>query len=94
MPPLRDENVGGFDVTMNDALAVSSIERIGDLDGNRDNTFRIQGSCGNQVFQSHSIQIFHGDERLAVLLANVINRTDAGMIQSRCGLGFPLKTDQ
>jgi hypothetical protein len=40
-PPVRDENVGGFDVTMNDAFAVSSIERIGNLDGNRHNTLRI-----------------------------------------------------
>ncbi len=34
-PPLGNENVGGFDVAMNDAFAVSRIERIGDLDRDR-----------------------------------------------------------
>ena len=36
-PPLGNENVGGFDVTMNDAFAVRCIQRIGNLDCNRDN---------------------------------------------------------
>ena len=46
-PPLGDENVGGFDVTMNDALGVSCIEGIGDLDSNGDNMLRIQGTGGD-----------------------------------------------
>jgi hypothetical protein len=32
VPPLGDENVGGFDITMNDAFAVRSIERVGNLE--------------------------------------------------------------
>ena len=48
---LRDENVGGFDVTMNDAFAVSCIESIGDLDGNRNNPLCIQRTSGYQYFR-------------------------------------------
>jgi hypothetical protein len=38
-----------------------------------------------RVIQHHSIQKLHGDERLPVLLANVVNRADVGVVQSgRC----------
>jgi hypothetical protein len=46
------------------------------------------------VFQSDAIQKLHGDERLPVLLADVMNRADVGVIQRRCGLGFALKTSE
>ena len=38
-----------------------------------------------------TIQKLHGDERLAVLLADVMNRADARVIQRRCGLGLTSK---
>src|SRR3984893_13541471 len=44
------------------------------------------------MLQSLAVQELHGDERLAALLANVVNRADVGRVESRCGLGFPLKT--
>src|ERR1700690_1466020 len=46
------------------------------------------------MLQSHAVQKLHGNERPAVLLANVINRADVGMIQRGCGLRFALKTGQ
>src|ERR1700730_40471 len=44
------------------------------------------------MLQSLAIQELHGDERLAALLANVVNRADVGMVESRRGLRFTLKT--
>ena len=36
-------------------------------------------------------QVLEGDERLPVLLANVVDRADAGMVQSRRGPGLALE---
>src|ERR1700720_355072 len=44
------------------------------------------------MLQSLAIQELHGDERLAALLADVVDRADVGMVESRCGLRFTLKT--
>src|ERR1700730_13485587 len=44
------------------------------------------------MLQSLAIQELHGDERVAALLANVVNRADVGMVESRRGLRFTLKT--
>ena len=45
----------------------------------------------DSVLESHTFQIFHGDERHAVLFANVVNGADVGMVQSRSGLCLTLK---
>ena len=34
------------------------------------------------MLQSLAIQELHGDERLTILLANVVNRADVGMVES------------
>src|SRR5713226_9791293 len=44
------------------------------------------------MLQSLAVQELHGDERLAALLADVVNRADIVMVESRRGLRFTLKT--
>ena len=77
---------------MDDAFRVCSVECIGDLDGERQNQLGVHGTPGNSVLQRHTVEKLHGDERLPVLLANVVNRANIGVIQSGRGLGFTLKT--
>ena len=43
------------------------------------------------MLQGVAIQKLHGDESLAVLLANVVNRADVGMVERGCSLGFALE---
>ena len=50
------------------------------------------GLPGDAVLQRHAVQKLHGDEGLAVLLADVVNRADVGMVQRGRGLRFALKT--
>ena len=43
------------------------------------------------MLQRYTVQKLHGDERLPVLLANVVNRADIRMVQCGRGLGFALE---
>ena len=46
------------------------------------------------MLQRHAFQKFHGDERVAILLANFVDGADVGMIQRRCGASFAAETFQ
>src|ERR1017187_7616542 len=52
------------------------------------------GTPADAVLQHHPIQKLHGDERLPILLANVVDGTDVGVVQCGCGLGFALKAGE
>ena len=80
MAPLCNENVSRFDIAVNDALRVCCIERIGDFDCDRERSFNIHRTACDAVFQRQAIKKFHGDEAFAIVLANFINRADAGMV--------------
>jgi hypothetical protein len=43
------------------------------------------------MLQRHAVQKLHGDERFAMLVVNLIDCADIGMIQRRGSLGFALK---
>ena len=76
---------------MDDALGMRRVQRIGDLDGQRQQRVQFHGTPGDHVLQGHAIQILHGDKRLAVLLANVVNGADVGMVQRGSRLRLALE---
>ncbi len=43
------------------------------------------------MLQRHAIEKFHGDESLTVLLANVMNRADVGVVERGSSLRFALE---
>ena len=42
----------------------------------------------NQVLQGLAAQALHHDEEMTVVLANLVDGADVGMVQRRCGAGF------
>src|ERR1700681_4697275 len=44
------------------------------------------------MFQRRPVEVLHDDEGSAVLLADVINGADIGMVESRCGLSLAAKS--
>src|SRR6266581_8509530 len=79
---------------MNDPLGVRGIQCVGNLDSQVQQCFQFYRTRAYAMLQSYSIQKLHGNERLAVLLADVVNRADVRMIQRRSGLRFALKAGE
>ena len=76
----RQHDVGGFQIAMDDAVAVRVGERIGNL--NRVAQDLVQGQCAasDPLGQRFALEILHDDELDAVLLTDVIQGTDVRMI--------------
>jgi hypothetical protein len=92
MAALGNENVRGFDVTMNYAKRVSGIERVGNVHGYFQHAVQFHGTAADHMFQSGAVEELHYDECLAILFVNFMNGADIGMIQSGGSLGLSLKT--
>ena len=82
------DDVGGFEIAMDDALGVSGGERVGDLDGVRQHTLSSgMGPCLISVRESVALDELHDQ----VIRANVVERADVGVVERGDGLGFALK---
>ncbi len=62
VPASGHENIRRLDVAMDDAFGMRRIQRIGDLDGQRQQRFLSSGAR-DAVLQGHALQKLHGDER-------------------------------
>ena len=89
---LGDEDVRGLDVAMDDAAGVRRVERVGDLDAERKDGFEFHRAAADQVLERRTVEELHDEEGAAVVLADVVNGADIGMIQSGSGFGFAAKT--
>ena len=80
MATFGNEDVRGLDVPMNDARRMSRVQGVGDLNRERQEQIGLQRKSGDAVLQHEAIQILHGDERPPVLLADVVNSADVGVV--------------
>jgi hypothetical protein len=88
------KNVRGFDVAMDDAFGVGGVKSIGHFDCHVQNALQLHRASDNFVLQRHAIKVFHGDERIGIVLTDIVNCADAGMIQCGSSLRFALKSRQ
>ncbi len=94
MPSPCHKDVSGLDVPMDNPFGVSYIEGIRDFDGECNHGIKVHRLALDGVLERHPVQEFHYDEGLPILLANVVNSADVGMIQGRGGLRFAPETTQ
>jgi len=94
VPAFGDKNVGRLNVAVDDARGMGGIQRVGDLDAQRDDRVRLHGLAGDVVLQRRPFQEFHRNESPALKLANVVESADVGMVQRRGGPGFAPETGQ
>ncbi len=53
-----------------------------------------QGWSGDQMRQRYPVEKLHGDEGLTILLADVVDSANVGVVQRGCSLGLALKTGE
>ena len=94
MAAFGDEEVRGLDVAMNDSFGMRGIEGVGDFDADIEQAFQFHRAIADAVLQGNALEKFHGDEGFAVVVADVVNGADVGMVQRGCGLGFALKAGE
>ena len=81
LPAPRHKNIRRLDVAMNNAPAVRRIEGIGDLNADPEQGLLIHRPSANAVFQRLTIEKLHRNERMAVMLIDLVNGADVGMVQ-------------
>jgi hypothetical protein len=86
-----DKNIGRLDIAMNDAFAVGGVEGVGDLDAQRDQGFGVERAAFDAMLQGLAFEELDRDEGQAVLLVDLVNGADIGMVESGGGLSFALK---
>ena len=89
VPARGHKNVGGLDVAMHDSLGMRSIERLGNLDAQRQQGLVIQSTPGHPVFQRRAFEKLHRDKRVPLVPADFVNSADVGMVQRRSRPSLP-----
>jgi len=71
---------------VNDPLLVRRLERIGDVDADLEELPRFERSDVDTVLQGHPLEQLHHDEGLPLVLSDVVNRADVGVVEGGGGL--------
>src|ERR1700680_2276682 len=75
-----NEDVGGLDVAMDDSCLVRSMQRAGNLDSERNQRIHAHCPAIHVQVKRRPFQVFHGEEGHSILLADIVDRADVGVI--------------
>ena len=78
-----EEDVAWRNISMNDPLVVRRPQRVGDLDGDRQDLADRQRPAKQSRLQARPIKQFHGDEGLRLVVADLQERADVRVVQRR-----------
>jgi hypothetical protein len=79
---------------MYDSFGVGSIQRIRNLDGQRQNQLGFHGTPTDAMLQRCAVQKLHGDKGSSVLIINLVDGADIGVVQGGRSLRFALESGQ
>ena len=80
--------IGGFDVAVNDATAVSRLQALGGLSGDVDYLVEFERAIADFVLDGAARDEGHSEEGLSLGLVDFIDGANVGMVECRRGLGF------
>ena len=90
---IRDEDVRWLDVPMDDPGGMSGIQGVGELRAQFQDFVAFEAPLFQKsCLECLSLDQFHHDEGLTFVLADFVNRTDVGMIESGGGAGLPFES--
>ena len=81
MPVGGKKNISRLDVAMNDSLGMGSHQSVRNMNRNVEQWFQFQRLASDPLLQAFPFQLFHHDEGMTVVIINLINGADVGMIQ-------------
>ena len=76
---------------MHDPLAVRRVQRIGDLNREIEQRFDRKRLAGDPIPQRPPLHQLHGDEGLPLVLVDVVDGADAGVVEGGGRVGLPLE---
>ena len=94
MAPVRHKNIRWLDVAVDDPPRVRHIQTVSDLNRQVEQCFNLEGLAFDTVLQRLPLQQLHGNKGLTLVLVNVMNGADVGMIQGRGGARFAPESRQ
>src|SRR5712692_7033515 len=89
---LGDEDVRRLDIPVDNSLGMRGIQRIGNLDSQVEHLIDLEWPPGDEVLERLPLEQLHDDEVVSLVLADLVDGADVGMVQGRGGSGFALET--
>ena len=87
LPAGKDVQVGGLEVAVEDAVGVCEGQPFADLlDDVHLLVEGLEPPFGHGLLEVHPLEQLHGDVELVLLLAEIVDGDDVGVIQQGCGL--------
>ena len=75
------ENVGRFDVAVDDSLGMGGVESVGDLGAEIEQLLRLHRLIVDSVLKGFAFQQLHGNEVAPAVFGNLVNGADIGVVQ-------------
>src|SRR4029450_10173846 len=88
---LRQHDVARLQVAVHDVAAMRLVERVGDLDTSLQRLRQRQRTARQSVRKRLSFEVFHDQEVSPVLVPDVVQRTDVGVVETRNRFRLPLE---
>ena len=71
LAPIGDENIRRFDIAVNDAFRVRRVERVGDVDGERQQLLERQRIAVDRFLERSAFEQFQNEKRFPVVFADL-----------------------